>query len=104
MAEQTAHSVRFAVSKAGHDKGQLYCIIAETPDAYFLSDGQTRTVDCPKRKNKKHVQPVIHIPEEIQALCRQNGSFYNEGIRYALKVWSKEKNDLGTDGSVPRGK
>ena len=87
-AMRSSSPVRFAVSKAGHDKGMLYCIIAETPDAYLLCDGRIRTVERPKKKNKKHVQLIKHIPEEIMALCRQNGTFYNEGIRYALKSWS----------------
>ena len=89
---QASFPVRFAVSKAGHDKGMLYCIIAERTDVYFLSDGKIRTVDRPKKKNKKHVQLITHIPEEIAEVCLQNGNFYNEGIRYALKSWSdKEK-------------
>ena len=87
MTMQTASEtgVRFAVSKAGHDRGTVYCIIAETPDAFYLSDGKTRTVERPKKKNKKHVQLIKDLPEEIRAMCFQNGAFYDEGIRYAIK-------------------
>ena len=82
--------VIFAVSKAGHDKGKLYCVTGAAPDAYYLSDGLTRTVDRPKKKNPRHVQIITHIPEAIATQCLQNGMYYNEGIRYALKSWSKE--------------
>lgn len=92
-----AEPVRFAVSKAGHDKGTLYCILSETPDAFFLSDGRTRTVNRPKKKNKKHVQIIVRVPDEIAEECRQNGAFYNEGIRHALKMWSKRKEETETE-------
>ena len=89
MDAQSAQKVRFAVSKAGHDKGTLYCVIGEMPDAYLLCDGRTRPVERPKKKNRRHVQLITQIPEEIRQMCRQNGSFYNEGIRRALKMWAQ---------------
>lgn len=47
-----------ARSAAGHDTGHLYVII-RSDDAYvYLADGKIRTVDRPKKKKKKHVQPV----------------------------------------------
>ena len=48
----------FAISKAGHDKGQMYVILKEEGEYLYLVDGKTRGVDNPKKKKKKHVQPV----------------------------------------------
>ncbi len=45
-----------ATAKAGHDKNQLYIIIEETKDTVWLADGKYKTVEHPKRKNKKHIQ------------------------------------------------
>ena len=47
-----------ARSLAGHDAGQVF-VITEADGAYvYLSDGRTRTADRPKKKKKKHVQPI----------------------------------------------
>ena len=47
-----------ARSLAGHDTGKMY-VIMESDSAYvYLADGMLRSVDRPKRKKKKHVQPV----------------------------------------------
>ncbi len=45
-----------ATAKAGHDKNQLYIIIEETDDSVWLADGKYKTLQHPKRKNKKHIQ------------------------------------------------
>lgn len=59
---------KLARSKAGHDKGHLYAVVKEDGDFIYLADGRTKTLDHPKRKNIKHVQPVTHLPDEISAL------------------------------------
>lgn len=47
-----------ARSLAGHDTEKMY-VIMESDSAYvYLADGMLRSVDRPKRKKKKHVQPV----------------------------------------------
>ncbi len=46
-------------SKAGHDKGQLFVVVKEDKNNLYLSDGKNKTVEYPKKKNKKHVQ-IIH--------------------------------------------
>lgn len=49
----------YAKSKAGHDKNKIYVIIRETDEYAYLCDGDLRKIDNPKKKSKKHVQPVI---------------------------------------------
>ena len=77
----------FAIAKAGHDKGTLYCIIDEHEDFVMLSDGDLKPIATPKKKNKKHIQPVKNIPEEIMKMCFQNEKFFDEGIKRALKEY-----------------
>ena len=47
-----------AKSKAGHDKYKIYVIIRENDEYVYLSDGDLKKIDNPKKKNKKHVQPI----------------------------------------------
>lgn len=47
-----------AKSKAGHDKDKIYVIIREDDEYVYLSDGDCKKIDNPKKKNKKHVQPI----------------------------------------------
>ena len=47
-----------AKSKAGHDKDKIYVIIRETDEYVYLCDGDLRKIDNPKKKSKKHVQPI----------------------------------------------
>ena len=42
-----------AISKAGHDKGQMYVILKEEGEYLYLVDGKTRGVDNPKKKKEK---------------------------------------------------
>jgi len=44
------------VSCAGHDKGNLYCVVGTDGPFLLLADGKTRKVDHPKRKRRKHAQ------------------------------------------------
>ena len=48
-----------AKSKAGHDKDKIYVIIGEDDEYVYLSDGDLKKIEKPKKKNKKHVQPII---------------------------------------------
>ena len=44
---------QFVISKAGHDKGTIYMIVAEEEEFVYLSDGQLKTPENPKKKNCK---------------------------------------------------
>lgn len=55
MSFQPAQIVR---SRSGHDKDQLFCIMAVEGSFVLLCDGKRRRVEHPKRKNIKHVQAV----------------------------------------------
>ena len=45
-----------AKSLAGHDKDRYFIILTDEGEYVTISDGKTRTVENPKRKNKKHIQ------------------------------------------------
>lgn len=53
-----------ASSKAGHDKNNVYVIIREDDAYVYLVDGKIRTMDKPKKKNRKHIQIIKRVQIE----------------------------------------
>lgn len=49
---------KLAVSRAGHDKGTLYLIVKEEGNSVYLADGVIKKYAAPKKKNRKHIQPI----------------------------------------------
>lgn len=50
-----------ARAKAGHDKNCIYVIISVNDEYVFLADGKLRSVCHPKKKNRKHIQPITCV-------------------------------------------
>lgn len=82
---------KLARSKSGHDKGNLYVILKEDKANLYLADGCYRTVEKPKKKNKKHIQLIKRLPEEITQLLPQDGEFRNEEIKRIIKLYQKQQ-------------
>ena len=78
-----------AYSLTGHDKGKLYVIIKEEKDFLWLSDGNSRPLENPKKKNKKHIQYIKrNITNQIAGDAVQ--SVTNESIKRTIKLYSKD--------------
>lgn len=81
-----------ARSKAGHDKGKVYvCLGVEEPYCY-LTDGKSRVIDNPKRKKLKHIQPIYHLPKDVQDALLNTEVLKNEDIIRILKYYAKTCN------------
>lgn len=81
----------FAISLAGHDKGQMYVILKEDGEYVYLSDGSLRPIDKPKKKKRKHIQPVKSNLNEVLIHKLQNAQpIYNEEIKFAIKQRKQE--------------
>ena len=52
---------QLAISLAGHDKGNLYVINSSDFEYVYLVDGKYKTLCNPKKKNKKHIQPIKEV-------------------------------------------
>ena len=76
-----------ATSKAGHDRGVTYVIIGEEDEYVYLADGQTRTVEKPKKKNKKHIQVI----KKVQ-MKRPDSGFMNPEIKRMIKMYQEGAN------------
>lgn len=78
---------KFAISKAGHDQSKIYVIVAEDGDFVYLCDGSCRTIANPKKKRRKHIQPVKHtVDADLLAKLQNRENITDEQIKYALKT------------------
>lgn len=50
-----------ARSKAGHDKDRMYVIIRAEDEFVYVADGDLRPLCHMKRKNARHLQPVLKM-------------------------------------------
>ena len=80
---------QFAVSKAGHDKGNLYIVVAQEGEFVFLCDGRTKTPEKPKKKRQKHIQPIrCTVDPELLQKLQAGVRVYPEEIRYAIRQYN----------------
>lgn len=83
-------------SKAGHDKGTLYVVTAEEGDFVYLCDGRLKTPDKPKKKRRKHVQPINALVDgRLLEKLADGGTIYAEEIRYALRQYEEKRMQAG---------
>ena len=81
-----------ASSKAGHDKDKIYVIIKEDAEYVWLADGKIKTMDNPKKKRKKHIQPIKYFNnEEITTSLLEGGKITDLEIVMALKNYKKQQ-------------
>ena len=79
--------MEFAKSLSGHDKGQYYLVVKEEEEILFLVNGTTRPLEKAKKKNKKHVQLIKKLPEEIMPMAEEGLS--NLRIKKIMKDYEK---------------
>ena len=83
---------RFAISKAGHDAGMMYVIVAEEGMFLYLTDGRFHTLDKAKKKNRKHVQIMSESAQgDILVRLLQKEKVFDHEIKYAIKNSGKEQ-------------
>ena len=61
MAEVTRGSLVY--SRAGRDKGTLFLVLDAKGEYVYLSDGDTRRVENPKKKKLKHINKTNRVCE-----------------------------------------
>ena len=79
-----------AISKAGHDKNSWYVVLEVEQTQAFLVNGVNRTMDRPKKKKLKHLQPVNELPEILQEKLQKETPWTNEEIKRAIKLSQKD--------------
>lgn len=83
---------QFVISKAGHDKGEIYVIVAEEKDFVYLSDGRLKLPEKPKKKRRKHIQPITKTLEDtLTEQLKAGESVQAEKIKYAIRQYLKAR-------------
>lgn len=78
----------FAKSKAGHDKGHLYIIVREEAEYVYVADGESKSVEKPKKKNKKHIQLAYNrTVQSIREMLLAEQHVRDEEIKRAIKLY-----------------
>ena len=77
-----------ATSKAGHDKNSVYVIIREEGEYIYVADGRGRTIERPKRKNKKHMQLI-----KKKKLPKSENGFDDLEIKKVIKEYQREREE-----------
>ena len=79
---------KFATSKAGHDKMQLYVITDMEGDFVYLCDGRLKPIDKPKKKRIKHIQIInTTVEESLYNRLLKKETVRDEEIKYAIKKY-----------------
>lgn len=81
MSFQQAQIVR---SRSGHDKDQLFLVLAVDGSFVLLADGKRRRVEKPKRKSVKHVECVGEFSHPTIEKVRAGEPVGNRALRAAL--------------------
>ena len=82
-------AVKLARSLSGHDKDRVYVILEEEGTNVWLADGRLKLIASPKKKNRRHIQPILRVPEEVRQILESEGKTDDVRIRRALKIYEK---------------
>ncbi|WP_394524970.1 KOW domain-containing RNA-binding protein [Lacrimispora sp. JR3] len=80
-----------AESTAGHDKGSYFFILREEGEYIYLVDGKYRRMECPKKKKKKHVKPLVWEKHSLEFKSRENNKVTDEEIKYFIRCFKREE-------------
>jgi ribosomal protein L14E/L6E/L27E len=75
-----------AISTAGRDKDHKFVVLCIIDDQYvYISDGDTRKLDKPKKKKVKHLKKLNHVFQGIKDKLESEEKLSNSEIRKLLK-------------------
>ena len=78
-------------SLAGHDKGELFCVLDAEGGCLLLCDGRRRRLENPKRKREKHTQLLGTLPQPGLEQFQAGNHRSNRDIRRALAAFRAEQ-------------
>ena len=78
---------KVVLSKAGRDINHLYVVVRQIDNDYvLLANGDTKSIDMPKKKKIKHLIILEDIDEELLSLIRLCDKSTDLKIKRFLKV------------------
>lgn len=69
------------ISKCGRDKNKYFVVMQIMDNCVYLSDGDIRKVEKPKKKKEKHVQPTAMFSEYVKKSIKENKVLTNKEIQ-----------------------
>lgn len=78
-------------SKMGHDKGGAFIVLAIEEEYLLLADGKRRTLEKPKQKKRKHVQPTNFVNEQIAEKILSGAHLMNADVAKAIQEFCKSE-------------
>lgn len=83
---------QFVFSGAGHDKGSLYVVLAGDERFVYLADGCLKKPEKPKKKCRKHIQPVnAFVEDELKRKLETGEPVRSEEIKYAIRRFAEKR-------------
>lgn len=77
-------------SKAGRDKDKCFIIVGIIDNEYvYISDGDLRKIESPKKKKLKHLVVTDILVDEIRAAILSSDKVSNSKIRKILQVQTR---------------
>lgn len=82
---------RVVLATAGRDKGKTFVIIGVIDEDYvYIANGTNRTVDNPKKKKIKHLEPVDEYLGAIRDKVLKGQKVFDAEIRKSLEALENE--------------
>ena len=82
---------RIVRSLAGHDKGELFCVLDADGPYLLLCDGKRRRAEAPKRKKAVHTAPAGDSQHPALDRLRAGNPITNREVRRALAAFRVEE-------------
>jgi large subunit ribosomal protein L14e len=77
---------QIVTSTAGRDKGDKFVVLCIIDDQYvYISDGDIRKLEKPKKKKLKHLKKLNYVAEDIKGKLEAKEKLSNSEIRKLLK-------------------
>ncbi len=83
-----------ATSKAGHDKKQVYVVVNEDENYFYLANGTTKLMSKPKKKKKIHLQLIKKIPSNVFEDINDVETLDDVKIKRILKSYNRRNEDV----------
>ena len=80
----------FVKSKQGRDKGNIYIVKRVFDDRAELVDGNGKTLEKPKIKNKKHLENLNENCEKLALKFKKQQMVFNAEVYSAIKKFKNK--------------
>ena len=82
--------LEFAKSLSGHDRNQYYLVVKKEEQNVYLVNGTTKSLDSPKKKNRRHIQIIRKLPDEVREALEERVTDLT--VKRAIKLLEKQQN------------